>query len=222
MIEVPVIDVIADVQICSHYIWIIEERSQLRLDFRTFISIYSTYYYSKPDIIYIHTDATPEQWDEAQKSDDQWTTGSLNLPPVKYHKAIVPYETNKGIKIVDIKHRTDFMRVDAVLEFGGLYMDTDVLPIKDIRPLRETGFANVVGNEEVYRINNGILMVCGVMTVESHLPDRSSNQAVEYMWKSRDLASCWAPSFLTLFMAALGCLKSCAAAACANCAFHVG
>lgn len=151
-------DGIKDIPNIVHYVWIVNGAPNFRLDFRAFISIYSSYLYFNPIIIYIHTDATPQEWEEALKSGDQFTKASLNLPPIQYHLVDVPTHTTKGYRLDDVRHRSDFLRVGIVLEFGGIYLDTDVIPIRDILPLRQSGFANVVGNQDEWRINNGVLM----------------------------------------------------------------
>lgn len=37
-------------------------------------------------------------------------------------------------------------------------MDLDVLPIRDIAPLRNSGFANIIGHEHDNLLNNGIML----------------------------------------------------------------
>ena len=50
-----------------HYVWL-NALDGFSVDFRYFISIYSASYYFQPEAIYIHTDASPECWEEAKRS----------------------------------------------------------------------------------------------------------------------------------------------------------
>jgi mannosyltransferase OCH1-like enzyme len=157
-----------------HYVWLIKDRPNFLLDFRIFISVYSAYLYFQPDIIYIHTDATLEQFERAKKSSDESTRWTLAIPKVTFHHITVPLHTTTCRKILKVQHQSDFVRTAMLHEFGGVYMDTDIIPLRDIKPLRESGFANVMGLEEAGRVNNGFMMckkasaLISIYRVEQH------------------------------------------------------
>lgn len=44
---------------------------------------------------------------------------------------------------------SDFVRTQQLYNYGGIYLDADAVPLRDVRKLRESGFANIVGNEDV-------------------------------------------------------------------------
>jgi hypothetical protein len=57
-----------------------------------------------------------------------------------------------------MEHRSDFVRVAAVHELGGVYIDWDVHALRDIRVLRESGFRGVAGRELGGQLNSGTFM----------------------------------------------------------------
>ncbi len=46
--------------------------------------------------------------------------------------------------ISKFEHKADFVRMDTLWEYGGIYLDTDAVPLRDISDLRNSGFANIV------------------------------------------------------------------------------
>ncbi|KIW12247.1 hypothetical protein PV08_09523 [Exophiala spinifera] len=143
-----------------HYVQLQKhERAKFHFEFKHFLSVYSSVVYLKPKTIFLHTDFSEEAIEKVLQSDnprDKWTRRILSLKSVKVRHVRAPtVATGNGKKIVEIQHKSDFVRMDAVYEFGGLYMDFDVLPLRDITPLRRSGFKNIVGREHGGAINNG-------------------------------------------------------------------
>lgn len=128
-----------------HYIWLLGNPSVLSFKFTVFISVYSSHLFLHPDRIYFHTDATPEVWERAKASGDTWTKRVLNIPGVTPNFIENPRMTSKGVEIDTFGAKSDFIRADALRTFGGVYLDTDAVPLRDLAPLRHAGFANVVG-----------------------------------------------------------------------------
>jgi hypothetical protein len=141
-----------------HYVWFIQNAAVLRFDFEHFVSIYSAHLYFQPDTIYIHTDATPKQVAEAIECDDKWTRAIMTLPNIRTNQIAMPLKTKTGRPINKIEHRSDFARTEVLYNLGGTYMDMDVIPLRDIKPLRHSGFANVVGQELNGGVNSGMTM----------------------------------------------------------------
>lgn len=141
-----------------HYVWLLDGREHLSLELKIFISVYSTSLYFKPDTIYIHTDATPEQWEYARTKGDQTTRWTLAIANVKHNQVTAPTHTMKCTQILKIQHKSDFVRTEQLHKFGGVYLDTDVIPLRDVKLLRESGFKNIMGIEERGRVNNGFVL----------------------------------------------------------------
>jgi hypothetical protein len=145
-----------------HYVWLLGNPSVLSFKFTTFISVYSSHLFLHPDRIYFHTDATPEVWERAKASGDTWTKRVLNIPGVTPNFVEAPRVTSKGVEIDNLPSRADFVRADALRTFGGFYLDTDAVPLRDLAPLRHAGFANVVGGAYAILpkytgyVNNGV------------------------------------------------------------------
>ncbi|KAK0712743.1 hypothetical protein B0T26DRAFT_596577, partial [Lasiosphaeria miniovina] len=151
-----------------HYVWLLRDPHVFRLSFKVFVSAYSSHYYFGPERIYIHTDASPDVFERARTSDDVWTRRVLSLPGVTYRHAVAPVVTSKGVNIINMEHKADFVRIEALREFGGIYMDTDAIPLRDVAPLRRTGFANVVGGGVVLTVEHTGFVNNGVMLARPH------------------------------------------------------
>ncbi|KAK9357549.1 hypothetical protein V1504DRAFT_464190 [Lipomyces starkeyi] len=145
-----------------HYVHLISEpQGKIRFELKHFISIYSASLYFSPDVIYIHTDATDYEVERAKSSDeasDKWSRLILNLPQVVLHHVTAPDYADNGQKIRNLENKSDFVRAKVVYELGGIYLDWDVHPLRDFKPLREAGFANVVGLQKDDLVNSGCYM----------------------------------------------------------------
>lgn len=128
-----------------HYIWLLADPAVFSLEFKIFVSVYSSYIFFHPDRIYFHTDVTPELWNRAKTSGDLWTKRILAIPGVTPNFIENPRFTSKNVDIDTFGAKSDFIRAVALRDFGGIYLDVDVIPLRDVAPLRNAGFANVVG-----------------------------------------------------------------------------
>ncbi|KAK9371932.1 uncharacterized protein V1513DRAFT_406365 [Lipomyces chichibuensis] len=145
-----------------HYVHLIPEpQGKIQFELKHFISIYSASLYFSPDVIYIHTDATNDEVMRARTSDeasDKWPRLILNLPQVVVHYVTAPDYARNGQKICNLENKSDFIRAEVVYELGGVYLDWDVHPLRDFKPLREAGFTNVVGLQKDDLVNSGCFM----------------------------------------------------------------
>src|SRR5436190_1860029 len=82
-----------------------------------------------PDRIYIHTDATPDAWHNAKDAGDLWTRRVLAVPGVTPNFVVAPAATKHGVAIERIEHKSDIIRIEALRQFGGLYLDFDAIPL---------------------------------------------------------------------------------------------
>lgn len=169
-----------DIPNIVHYVQLSkDENSELHFDFKHFLSVYSSVAYLRPKTIYIHTDFDEQAISKVLNStakEDKWTRRILSLKPVKVRHMRAPIvASGNGKTIEEIQHKSDFVRMDAVYEFGGVYLDFDVLPLRDVSPLRRSGFRNIVGRESGGQINNG----CWISAPKTAMVDIFRSEAHE-------------------------------------------
>ena len=66
--------------------------------------------------------------------------------------------TTKGKEIVNMEHKSDFVRVKALHDFGGVCIDWGVHALRDIKPIRDAGFRAVAGRQPGGQLNGGTLI----------------------------------------------------------------
>ncbi|KAK4126784.1 glycosyltransferase family 32 protein [Parathielavia appendiculata] len=129
-----------------HYIWLLANPPVFSLSFKVFVSVYSAHLPlgARKDLC------------------DLWTKRVLNLPGVMPNFIDNPRLTTQGVDIDTFGAKSDFIRADALRTYGGIYLDVDAIPLRDIAPLRNAGFANVVGRAVAMRtkytgfVNTGV------------------------------------------------------------------
>ncbi|KAK9428972.1 hypothetical protein V1505DRAFT_314640 [Lipomyces doorenjongii] len=145
-----------------HYVHLTRPpQGNIQFQLKHFISIYSASLYFSPDVIYVHTDATENEVERVKTSDEasyKWSRLILNLPHVVVHYVTAPDYADNGQKIRNLENKSDFVRAKVVYELGGIYLDWDVHPLRDFKPLREAGFGNVVGLQKDDLVNSGCFM----------------------------------------------------------------
>ncbi|KAK4246312.1 hypothetical protein C7999DRAFT_33278 [Corynascus novoguineensis] len=155
-------DAAAPIPNLVHYIWLLADPSVLSFNFKVFVSVYSAHLFLHPDRIYFHTDAAPDLWERSKTAGDLWTKRVLNLPGVTPNFIDNPRKTSTGVDIDTFGAKSDFIRADALRQHGGIYLDVDAVPLRDVAPLRTAGFANVVGGAVALRtrytgfVNTGV------------------------------------------------------------------
>ncbi|KAF2251775.1 glycosyltransferase family 32 protein [Trematosphaeria pertusa] len=143
-----------------HYVYLKkDEHSVLHFTFQDFLSVYASIIYFNPTSILIHTDHNESSIGHAATFGSKWTRKILADFPkvVSTNYAEAPTHAN-GNAISKIEHKSDFVRIEEVYRTGGVYLDWDVLPLRDVKYLRESGFQNVVGRQPGGKINNGAFM----------------------------------------------------------------
>lgn len=79
------------------------------------MSIYSAWYYNKPDIIFIHTNATDAQIEDARRGKTgKWAKLILGLPNMKVNQEEMRTHAGNGVHIDWLAHTSDFLRVEMV------------------------------------------------------------------------------------------------------------
>lgn len=84
-------------------------------DFRQCLSIYSAWYHNKPDTIFIHTNATDAQIEDARRGKTgKWAKLILGLPNMKVNQEVMRTHAGNGVHIDWLAHTSDFLRVEMV------------------------------------------------------------------------------------------------------------
>jgi hypothetical protein len=153
----------ADIPNIVHYVWLLKDPDTFTLNFKHFVTIYSSYLFFNPDHIYIHTDASPTTFERAKSSGDTWTQRVIAIPKVTPNYIETPTTAANGIKIDRMEQKSDFLRMAALRQFGGIYLDMDAIPLRSVAHLRTSGFANVIGGAHALTIRDSNFLNGGVM-----------------------------------------------------------
>lgn len=131
----------------------------LDLTFRMFVAMYSAYYYIKPEILYIHTGIEDQHIKASIDSESNpYARALANLPNVVFKYTPSPTQTKDGKLLEAMAHRSDFARTLILREQGGIYLDHDAYVIKDLTPLRQSGFKTVIGEQPDRKPINAVMM----------------------------------------------------------------
>ncbi|PQK16007.1 hypothetical protein BB8028_0006g03290 [Beauveria bassiana] len=146
----------------AHYVYILANVSaDFSFAFSEVLSIYAASRYWQPDAIYLHTNAPAEALERARSgAAGKWTRLLFQVPRLHIVAVTVPTHAANGKEINLIEHKSDFVRVQALRDYGGAYLDFDVHPLRDIRVLRESGFHAVARRQqgENGEVNSGVFM----------------------------------------------------------------
>ncbi|XP_077984835.1 uncharacterized protein LOC144439422 [Glandiceps talaboti] len=129
----------------AHYIWF--GCNVFRFDH--LIVVLSAYRVMKADEIMFHTDCEPNgvYWEEAKHTIPVLAVKERKVPSVVF---------NNSLKKSEIYHKSDIIRLQVLMQYGGVYMDNDVIVVNSLEPLRH--FDSVLGREDPTRLNNGIIL----------------------------------------------------------------
>ncbi|SMY23138.1 unnamed protein product [Zymoseptoria tritici ST99CH_1A5] len=143
-----------------HYVYILSENTtDFSFRFSAVLSVCATLKYWQPDTIYLHTNAPPDSLARARSGEaGKWTQLIFSIPQLTILPAEPPHNTSRGIPIKLMEHKSDFVRVAAIRNYGGTYIDFDVHPLKDIAPLRSSGFQAIAGRQQGRMICSGVFM----------------------------------------------------------------
>ena len=133
-----------------HYVWFGEKE----MDFMMYLSILSALFILKPELIFIHGDGGLHgKYLDLAKRDKR----------VKFVYRERPYHIF-GKDIFYRQHRSDVVRADVLLKYGGIYMDWDVLWLKDPSNIISKGYDAVANVDHMPQpgfpdtINLGVFM----------------------------------------------------------------
>ncbi|XP_070554338.1 uncharacterized protein [Ptychodera flava] len=126
-----------------HYIWFTSEEFK----FHHFLSVKSAMAIQNAEKIVFHCDSEPrgEWWDIVRE---------MTGPTLEVLHRDQPSETF-GKPVIDVRHRCDITKVNILLEYGGVYLDTDAIIVKNVNPLRR--YECTMGLD-VLGLSNGVVM----------------------------------------------------------------
>ncbi|XP_074652874.1 uncharacterized protein LOC141907196 [Tubulanus polymorphus] len=128
-----------------HYTWY--HPTKLRWRFHHLISILSAQRFIKPDRIYF--------WYEKLPRGSLWRQTLAKVPNIKMMYRPAPRKIFGHVVRVP-EHKTDIVRLEAVMKYGGIYTDLDVVILKSFDPLRK--YNTTMGLESSYGLCNGIII----------------------------------------------------------------
>ena len=116
-----------------HYIHLSKGGREWKL--HHYLSVKSAYTRSEVDKIYIWVDNEPK---------GEWWEKTKKLIQLEY---IQPPSEIFGKPITQLAHKSDVLRLQILLEYGGIYVDTDTIFVKSFKPLLNNKF--VLGQQNV-------------------------------------------------------------------------
>uniref|UniRef100_H2Z4J5 Alpha-1,4-N-acetylglucosaminyltransferase n=1 Tax=Ciona savignyi TaxID=51511 RepID=H2Z4J5_CIOSA len=113
-----------------------------------YMSVRSAAANQQPEKIIFHVDGGPPLG-------DLWKKLVEEVPCLETRHLDVP-ETVFGHKIEWILHKTDVARNDILIKEGGIYLDSDVLILRSLDPLRRYAFT--MGRSTANSLSNGAML----------------------------------------------------------------
>lgn len=118
-----------------------------KFEFHHMLSVMSANKFIKPDRIFFWMDKEPES--------QYWKDIRAQIPSM--HLIYRPKPTTiRGRKVEIIEHVSTVMRLEILLEYGGIYLDLDVIVVKSFDPLLK--YDITMGNEGKRLLCNGVLV----------------------------------------------------------------
>jgi hypothetical protein len=131
-----------------HYIWYHDK--PVRFKFFHLLSMLSAEKYIRPDVIYFHTDLEP--------IGEYWETAKKNLTTLKVlHRKPTTCLFGEPIKNpVWETSQSDVDRLVVLMQYGGIYLDLDVLVVQSFDPLRK--YPCTLGLESPVKVCGSIII----------------------------------------------------------------
>jgi hypothetical protein len=128
-----------------HYVWFGHD---LDFKFIHYLSFLSVHRYLAPDAIFVHGELGPRgQW---------WDRVTLDVGNVYHVNRSSPKTAPSGSQFKFAAHASDLVRTQVIYDFGGIYIDADVIILRSFDPLRN--YPTVMGRERNNGICNGIII----------------------------------------------------------------
>jgi len=142
-----------------------------------YLSIMTAQHFLKPTkhILWVNTEGRfrPEHWRswQANAQPNSWEHDFAQLlksGKIEAKMVVFPAHPpgNSSTNVQNKAHRSDFLRMEALRDYGGIYIDTDVFVLRSLDPLRvhdfTMGFDNVVNRDQhagnARRLINGVML----------------------------------------------------------------
>lgn len=155
-----------------HYVWF----GSKELDFMMFLSMLSTLFILNPEKVFIHTDGGLKggYYDRLLKD--------KRIVLVHREKPFDIY----GHKVVYTQHRSDIVRAECLLKYGGIYMDWDVLWLKNPNDLLQTGYDAIANFDHIQQGHFPDTINLGVLMAKPHSTFIKRWQDALYHYRSED------------------------------------
>ncbi|XP_070554337.1 uncharacterized protein [Ptychodera flava] len=126
-----------------HYVWFTPHEFK----FHHFLGAKSTVHIQKADRILFHTDAEPGGfwWEEFKR---------IAGPLLEIVHCDQPNDVF-GRSVGNIPHKSDISRMQILLKYGGIYLDSDTIITKNLEPLLKYPYSMGM---EIVGLNNGIIL----------------------------------------------------------------
>lgn len=111
-----------------------------------YIAVASAVAHNAPDVTYVHYAIEPS---------GEWWQRLKDLPTVVMRKVESPTEVF-GNPLSHYAHQSDVVRMQVLLEHGGVYLDIDTITLKDLSPLRQHEF--VMGRQGDWGLCNAVML----------------------------------------------------------------
>ncbi|KAK0729488.1 glycosyl transferase [Lasiosphaeris hirsuta] len=143
-----------------HYVYVLKDGvTDFSFEFKHYLSVYASWLYLRPDIIYLHTNAPDTAIAHARSgAGGKWNRLLFAMPHIRVNHVTAPTAAENGRPITILEHQTDFLRQEAVRGLGGVYLDFDAHALRSLDPLRASGFAVVLGRQHGGEVNAGVLL----------------------------------------------------------------
>lgn len=112
----------------------------------TYLSLLGTWKHIKPCFIVIHGDVLSGKFYEK----------FLTYRPRMIYVKKTPKVYIFGTKISYIQHKADVARMEIILQYGGIYLDYDQIPLRSFDPLRNHSLC--MGQETGGQLGNGVIV----------------------------------------------------------------
>ncbi|XP_077991636.1 uncharacterized protein LOC144445868 [Glandiceps talaboti] len=129
----------------AHIIWFTCHPFQ----FENLVSILSIHRIMRPEKILFHTDCEPVDrwWQQAKDEISTLEVHNMTRPMTVFDKKLNPKWP---------EHSADVARLQILMEWGGVYFDTDIFVLAPLEPLRYYDY--VVGRPSKNVLNNGVIL----------------------------------------------------------------
>ncbi|RDA90586.1 hypothetical protein CP533_6933 [Ophiocordyceps camponoti-saundersi (nom. inval.)] len=144
----------------AHFVYVLEnEDADLNLQFSQALSVFAVRFHWTPSEIFLHTNVGEKSILRARNGQaGKWSKLILGLPEMTVVRVQLPLQAANGVTIRHMEHKSDFVRVQAVRDYGGVYLDFDAHVLRDIRPLLRAGFRAVTGRQVDGLVISGTFM----------------------------------------------------------------